>query len=524
MSTTRDTSLDHLHPIFREKVKKLLERLEAEKLPFRLFEGFRSPGRQRYLYEQGRTRPGNRVTNARPWSSFHQYGVAADFVLFENGRWSWDDRGEKSEWWKRLHVLGEELGLKPLSWEKPHLEMVQMNLTALRSGQFPLEGDLSWAENLEGAIYSWSGPPAGPPLPGNIAHRPPLDNIEITTVLKLGSRGAEVTELQRRLKKRGFHPGMLDGIFGPAVEAAVKAYQKSEGLLADGIVGPKTLSTLELASGTSQSPSMPLLRVGASGDHVERLQKRLSELGFDPGQADGIFGPKTEAALTAFQEEKNLTVDGIAGPKTWAALQLEPAEGSTRPSSPLDEGVSVSMVARMFPDAPLHNIKKYLPYVLRALEKEDLLDRNMVLMALATIRAETAGFEPISEFRSRYNTSPAGHPFDLYDYRKDLGNQGPPDGERFKGRGFIQLTGRYNYEKYGQALGLGKKLVENPELANDPDTAAKLLAKFLKDREREIKEALLDGSLATARRLVNGGRHGLNPFSEAFSMGDTLLA
>ena len=54
-------------------------------------------------------------------------------------------------------------------------------------------------------------------------------------------------------------------------------------------------------------------------------------------------------------------------------------------------------------------------------------------MAIATIRAETAGFEPISEFKSRFNTSPQGHPFDLYDSRKDLGNCGAPDGTNFKG-------------------------------------------------------------------------------------------
>ncbi|MDF0667352.1 MAG: hypothetical protein P0119_14930 [Nitrospira sp.] len=59
----------------------------------------------------------------------------------------------------------------------------------------------------------------------------------------------------------------------------------------------------------------------------------------------------------------------------------------------------------------------------------------MVLVALAIIRAETESFEPIAEGRSRYNTSPNGHPFDLYDYRKDLGNQGPPDGEQYRGRG-----------------------------------------------------------------------------------------
>lgn len=62
----------------------------------------------------------------------------------------------------------------------------------------------------------------------------------------------------------------------------------------------------------------------------------------------------------------------------------------------------------------------------------------MTLMAVATIRAEAESFLPISEGRSRFSTSPSGHPFDLYDKRRDLGNRGSPDGERYRGRGFVQ--------------------------------------------------------------------------------------
>lgn len=70
----------------------------------------------------------------------------------------------------------------------------------------------------------------------------------------------------------------------------------------------------------------------------------------------------------------------------------------------------------------------------------------MVLMALSTIRAETEGFEPINEGLSKYNTSPGGHPFDLYDYRSDISNKRKDHGAKYKGRGLIQLTGRFNYE------------------------------------------------------------------------------
>jgi peptidoglycan L-alanyl-D-glutamate endopeptidase CwlK len=147
----------------------------------------------------------------------------------------------------------------------------------------------------------------------------------------------------------------------------------------------------------------------------------------------------------------------------------------------------------------------------------------MVLMALSTIRAETAGFEPISEGVSHYNTSPGGQPFDLYDHRTDLGNVGPPDGASYKGRGFVQLTGRTNYQIHGEAIGMGTQLVDQPELANDPEIAARLLASFLKREEAAIRTALAGGDLATARKLVNGGSHGLGAFSEAYQTGDGLI-
>jgi peptidoglycan L-alanyl-D-glutamate endopeptidase CwlK len=267
---------------------------------------------------------------------------------------------------------------------------------------------------------------------------------------------------------------------------------------------------------------MQSLKVGDSGPEVSKLQRKLNELGFNPGAIDGDFGPGTEAAVIAFQKSNDLLADGIAGPKTLGALNLssnaKPEEGS-----PVISQVTVGVVSRMFPLTPIGNIKTNLPFVLKALDEAQLTDKNLVLMALATIRAETEGFEPISEFKSRFNTSPAGHPFDLLDNRGDLGNQGRPDGERFKGRGFIQLTGRANYKEHGGAIGLGDGLIQNPDLANDPAIAAQLLAHFLKSKERRIKEALLDDDLKTARRLVNGGSHGLDRFTDAFRIGERLI-
>lgn len=264
---------------------------------------------------------------------------------------------------------------------------------------------------------------------------------------------------------------------------------------------------------------MPTLQLGTSGAAVTDLQNKLRSRGFDPGASDGSFGPGTVAAVVAFQRSAGLEPDGVVGPETAAALGLAapPSVASAIPA------VTVAMVCQMFPNTPAPHIEENLPNVLNALVAPQLANKPMILMALATIRAETESFLPISEGQSSNNTSPGGHPFDKYDLRTDLGNQGPPDGAQFKGRGFIQLTGRTNYQVHGNAIGLGNQLIENPDLANDPAIAAQLLASFLKSREAQIKTALASSDLATARRLVNGGSNGLDRFTDAYNIGSSVI-
>jgi peptidoglycan L-alanyl-D-glutamate endopeptidase CwlK len=271
----------------------------------------------------------------------------------------------------------------------------------------------------------------------------------------------------------------------------------------------------------------------------------LKQLGFDPNGMDGRFGGGTEAAVKAFQRSKGLTPDGIAGPNTMAALQANAAvagadvtgattsaaTSTTTATTVPDTATSVTnctvtpaACTKMFPGVPIKNIETNLPFVMEAMQAAGLGDKNMVLMALATIRAETGNFTPLSEFQSKFNTAPGGAPFGLYDNRRDLGNQGPPDGSSFKGRGYIQLTGRANYKEHGAAIGMGNQLVTNPALANQPDIAAKLLASFLKSKEAKIRSALRQNDLRTARKLVNGGSHGLDAFTQAFNIGKTVIS
>jgi len=258
-----------------------------------------------------------------------------------------------------------------------------------------------------------------------------------------------------------------------------------------------------------------VLEFGSTGEAVRELQALL---GID---IDGDFGEQTDAAVREFQEDRGLKIDGVVGDKTWAALEA----GEDQPEPEATEGeveISPELVAKMFPRATLRaNIEKYLPHIMDALIETGLDDTDMVVMALATIRAESAGFVPISEFKSKWNTDPGGRPYGRYDFRTDLGNGAVGDGARYRGRGFIQLTGKFNYRNYGKKLGID--LVANPEMANDPSIAAKLLALFLNNGEARIRKAIENDDLAAARRYVNGGSHGLAEFTEAFRIGQRVF-
>lgn len=217
-----------------------------------------------------------------------------------------------------------------------------------------------------------------------------------------------------------------------------------------------------------------------------------------------------------------------------SAIRMEFASLKAAVAEALPEGVerrlsagfqlNPDLVAQLFPPStPRSNIRTHLPNVLAGLRACSLTDRTMLLMALATIRAESEGFVPIDEFVSRYNTETVA--FDRYEpgtaIGARLGNTEPGDGARFKGRGFIQLTGRDNYTRIGRKI--GADLIGNPALANDSETAGRILAQFLANHEDSIRSALYDGDLRTARKLVNGGSHGFDRFKDAYEKGLKLI-
>ncbi|KAB8317867.1 peptidoglycan-binding protein [Tolypothrix campylonemoides VB511288] len=137
-------------------------------------------------------------------------------------------------------------------------------------------------------------------------------------ILKLGSEGEKVEELQKLLNKRlnRKQDVKVDGVFGPKTEDAVKIIQYQFLLKQDGIVGPLTWKSLRANAPVDK----PTLRRGSSGEQVSIVQKVLEDGGYNTGAIDGNFGEKTEAAVKAFQKDKKLVTDGVIGDKTWEAL------------------------------------------------------------------------------------------------------------------------------------------------------------------------------------------------------------
>ncbi len=262
-----------------------------------------------------------------------------------------------------------------------------------------------------------------------------------------------------------------------------------------------------------------LLVVGSQGQEVALLRQRLvDQLGAD-AQGFAQLGtgqsmdPDLEAAARRWQSGVGLIADGVVGPHCQIVLGM-------RQSVDIAVPLQLDLVRRLFPATKPANISRYMPYVAAALQATGLTDRAMVLVALGTIRAESEGFLPIAEMPSQFNTKPGQAPFGAYDGRRALGNTQPGDGARFKGRGFVQLTGRDNYTRYGKVLGID--LVGHPDWANAPEVAALLLATFLADRADAMREAVAAGRLAQARKLVNGGSHGLERFSDVFARAELV--
>lgn len=135
-----DKKLAGVHPTVAAKARQLISLAYKEGIPIIITQGFRSIEEQNKLYEQGRTKPGKIVTNARGGYSYHNFGLAFDFAILNadgSVNWTVDSR------WKRVAQIGESLGLEwGGDWkgfkDYPHFQYTfGLSLADLRAGKRP---------------------------------------------------------------------------------------------------------------------------------------------------------------------------------------------------------------------------------------------------------------------------------------------------------------------------------------------------------------------------------------------------
>lgn len=184
--------------------------------------------------------------------------------------------------------------------------------------------------------------PSPTPAPATPTPTPPPITRDNVVVVKLGVSGEAVSRLQQRLTELGYYDATVDGVCKADDVAAIKAFQRKNGLTADGAAGYDTqtklfstaalTSTGAIAGGTVDA--FTTLRKGMTGDAVKQLQERLIALGYLSGDADGNYGRLTANAVYAFQKANNISRDAVAGPTTLALLYSATAVSATPSPTP----------------------------------------------------------------------------------------------------------------------------------------------------------------------------------------------
>jgi predicted chitinase len=230
---------------------------------------------------------------------------------------------------------------------------------------------------------------------------------------------------------------------------------------------------------------------------VKLLQLLLQRVNLLPSNAviDGFFGDTTEQALRTFQQQRNLIVDGVAGQQTWMSL-FQQWVGVYFPPRPL-----LAYSDRLIASLPDSGMRRYasssIPLILEECQRDGVVNLAQVAYILATARHESRLGQWMLEFASG----------SAYEGRADLGNSQPGDGVRYKGRGFVQITGRLNYTRWSDRSGLD--LLGNPALTEEYNIAAIILV--LGMRDGSFAGHKLDDYISGdrqdfvgARRIVNG--------------------
>jgi putative chitinase len=264
-----------------------------------------------------------------------------------------------------------------------------------------------------------------------------------------------------------------------------------------------------------------LLKKGDNNENVKLLQTKL---GIEP---IGNFGPKTEEAVKAFQLKNGLTPDGIVGDGTWAKIMNE---GSTAPTPQPVVSTPTPQVAGL----KLDKLKGHVPQVVidsipEVASKFGINTPLRVAHFLAQCGHESGGFRLTQEnlnysakglngiFRKYFPTEASAAAYarnpqkianKVYGGRMGNGPESSGEGYKFRGRGYIQLTGKENYTAFGKSIGVD--ILSNPDSVASTYALASAAWFFSKNGLHKIAdEGASDIVVTKITKRVNGGTIGL---------------
>lgn len=264
-----------------------------------------------------------------------------------------------------------------------------------------------------------------------------------------------------------------------------------------------------------------LLKRGDNNDNVKKLQQKL---GLEP---IGNFGPKTEDAVKAFQAKNGLTADGIVGDGTWNKIMGV----VTQPSAPAPQ-VSAPIVSSG--PLKLEKLKGHIPDAVIQMIPETAAKFNIntplrLAHFLAQCGHESGGFKATSEnlnysakglngiFKKYFPTLDSALPYErkpekiankVYANRMANGTEASGDGYKFRGRGYIQLTGKDNYTQFGKAI--GEDILSNPDVVSGKYALLSAAWFWSKNGLNNLSDGgSTDAVVTSITKRVNGGTIGL---------------
>ena len=271
-----------------------------------------------------------------------------------------------------------------------------------------------------------------------------------------------------------------------------------------------------------------LLKKGSKGPEVSKLQSFLGV------QSDGDFGPGTEAKVKEWQAANGLTADGIVGPSTWSKMFGEAPAAQPATPAPAAGALNIQALKGHLPDSVISQIPE-------TAAKFGITSNLRLAHFLAQCGHESGGFKAVSEnlnysadglkkifgkyFPGNLNESYARQPEKIasrvYASRMGNGDEASGEGFKFRGRGYIQLTGKSNYANFAKFI--GEDTVANPDLVATKYPLASAAFFFQSNGLWAICDKGADDATVTAvTKRVNGGTIGLadriKHFKEFYSL------